>query len=89
MNGRHLLYATLVAVACFITGLLVAEDAPAPPEWQYRIVDMRELRIRPDGSETPFEKRWADHIAKQGAGGWELVAYTSERFAIYKKKAAP
>jgi hypothetical protein len=87
MNGRHLFYGTLVATACFITGLLVAQDKAAAPEWQYKIVDMRELKIRPDGTDAPFEKRWADHIAKEGAGGWELVTYTSERFAIYKRRA--
>ena len=68
MNGRHLLCGTLVAVACFIGGLLVAQDKPAASEWQYKIVNMRDLPVGPEGK-TPVEKLWADHITKQGAGG--------------------
>lgn len=86
MNSRQFLSGTIVGITCVIAGMLVAQDPLAAPEWQYKVVDMSELRFSLQ-NEPPFEKLWADHIAKQGAGGWELAAYT-QRIAIYKKKAA-
>lgn len=74
MKTRSLPALLVPFVACFV--LLAGPAHAAPPRWEYLVINAG-LKNR------PLEQM----LNEQGRAGWELVAFTKNSVAVFKRPA--